>query len=181
MDDVLDGCNDVTEEEAEAPLPSTAPGSPLRLRHEGLEVSMPAELLDRLWIRAREAWPAECAGVLLGRVSEKVVEVTEHWVLEASSASHAHAWLPAESWLRAAWHSREAHPGLEWVGWYHTHPGHGIFMSDPDRELHLTKFHPAATPHATAWVLDPVNGTWGVFRALSEDAALVRMTQQKEA
>ena len=181
MDEVIEGWQEVTVDDAAAPPPSTAPGAPLRLRHEGLEVSMPAELLDRLWIRAREEGPAECAGVLLGRVCETAVEVAEHWDLEASSVSQAHAWLPAESWLRAAWQSRQAHPDLEWVGWYHTHPGHGIFLSEPDRELHMTKFHPAACPHATAWVLDPVNGTWGVFRALSEDAALVRMTQQMEA
>jgi proteasome lid subunit RPN8/RPN11 len=159
----------------EGPLP------PVRLQHETLRVSMVASLLDLLWHRAREALPAECAGVLLGRPGEGDVEVVEHWPLESGSASHVHAALPAESWIRAAWDSRQMHPDLEWVGWYHTHPGHGIFLSGPDRELHLTKFHPVACPHATAWVLDPVNETWGVFRALNEGEALVRMTRLMEA
>ena len=151
------------------------------LQHEALTVATTPALLARLWDRAREALPDECAGILLGRTAEASVEVLEHWPLEAGEASAAHAWLPAESWLRATWHSREAHPGLEWVGWYHTHPGHGVFLSGPDLELHLTKFHPAAWPHATAWVLDPINGTWGVFRALPEGDALVRMTLVTEA
>jgi hypothetical protein len=27
-------------------------------------------------------------------------------------------------------------PNLETIGWFHTHPGHGLFLSQPDLRIH---------------------------------------------
>ena len=34
----------------------------------------------------------------------------------------------------------QANPGLELVGWFHTHPGHGLFLSEADKEGHYELF-----------------------------------------
>lgn len=56
---------------------------------------------------------------------------------------------------------REArYPSLQPVGWYHSHPGFGIFLSSIDLHSHYTVF--CAGPFL-AIVLDPVQKTDGVF------------------
>jgi proteasome lid subunit RPN8/RPN11 len=52
------------------------------------------------------------------------------------------------------------HPGKVIVGWFHTHPGLGVFLSDYDRWLH-EHFFPE--PWQVALVIDPVAVEGGVF------------------
>jgi hypothetical protein len=47
------------------------------------------------------------------------------------------------------------------VGWYHSHPGIGVFLSGADRDLHDAHF--SAFPWYVAVVADPVGGDLGVF------------------
>ena len=54
--------------------------------------------------------------------------------------------------------SRFAH--LTIVGWYHTHPDFGVFLSDRDRFIHEHFF---AHPGQIAHVIDPIRKTEGVF------------------
>ncbi len=53
-------------------------------------------------------------------------------------------------------------PDLRIVGWYHTHPGHGIFLSEMDIFLHESFF---GLPWQTAFVYDPRSGDEGFFGA----------------
>jgi hypothetical protein len=46
------------------------------------------------------------------------------------------------------------------VGWYHTHPDFGIFLSDRDRFIHEHFF---SGPGQIAHVIDPIRGLEGVF------------------
>jgi proteasome lid subunit RPN8/RPN11 len=48
---------------------------------------------------------------------------------------------------------------LQTAGWFHTHPGHGIFMSRTDRDNHRIYTH----PWQVALVLDPQRNSWGFF------------------
>ena len=65
-----------------------------------------------------------------------------------------------EAWeeLWAA-HDREC-PELAVVGWYHTHPGLGVFLSEPDQFIHRHFF---TAGHQVALVYDPDEFRWGVF------------------
>ena len=49
--------------------------------------------------------------------------------------------------------------GLLKVGWFHTHPGHGIFMSHTDKTNHAQY----QLPWQVALVLDPCSGQYGFF------------------
>ena len=51
-------------------------------------------------------------------------------------------------------------PGDGIVGWYHTHPRFGIFLSDRDQFVHRHSF---GQPWATAFVVDPVQNLEGLF------------------
>jgi proteasome lid subunit RPN8/RPN11 len=50
--------------------------------------------------------------------------------------------------------------GERLVGWYHSHPGLGVFMSGTDRQTHARHFQ---QPWQVALVVDPRSGVWGVF------------------
>jgi proteasome lid subunit RPN8/RPN11 len=65
-----------------------------------------------------------------------------------------------EAWeeLWAA-HDREC-PDLAVVGWYHTHPGLSVFLSEPDQFIHRHFFTAA---HQIALVYDPDEFRWGLF------------------
>jgi proteasome lid subunit RPN8/RPN11 len=52
------------------------------------------------------------------------------------------------------------YPGKHIVGWYHTHPGMGVFLSSYDAWLHLHFF---PEPWQVALVIDPVSATGGFF------------------
>jgi proteasome lid subunit RPN8/RPN11 len=52
------------------------------------------------------------------------------------------------------------HAGKKIVGWYHTHPGFGVFLSDRDVFIHRSFFN---LPHQIALVYDPKSREHGVF------------------
>ncbi len=56
-------------------------------------------------------------------------------------------------------HDREC-PDLAVVGWYHTHPGLGVFLSEQDQFIHRHFF---TAGHQIALVYDPDEFRWGVF------------------
>jgi len=54
----------------------------------------------------------------------------------------------------------EHYPGKQIVGWYHTHPGMGVFLSPHDTWLHRHFF---PEPWQVALVIEPHSGTGGFF------------------
>ena len=51
-------------------------------------------------------------------------------------------------------------PGMVIVGWYHSHPDFGIFLSEQDLFIHRNFF---SDPRQIALVLDPIRNEHGVF------------------
>lgn len=61
------------------------------------------------------------------------------------------------------------HPDLQIVGWYHSHPGFGIFLSEYDQFIHRNFF---SAEGMAALVVDPHTGAEGWF--ISEGGDVVR-------
>lgn len=107
----------------------------------------------------------EIGGVLLGgffRSDEgSFVEVTD--LIEAKSAKGTDVSLTFthETWEQInAEQSRRA-PESQIVGWYHSHPALGVFMSKEDEFIHTSFF---ADPWHAAVVVDPIYHNWGCFK-----------------
>ncbi len=47
------------------------------------------------------------------------------------------------------------------VGWYHSHPGHGLFLSQTDLQTHMGFYQ--FSPYAVSLVADPHAGEFGVW------------------
>ena len=54
----------------------------------------------------------------------------------------------------------ESYPNERIVGWYHSHPGFGVFLSEHDTFIHQNFF---SSPDQVAWVYDPHTDEEGCF------------------
>jgi len=85
-----------------------------------------------------------------------------HSVLPALYTRHGSAYLTFTQDSQVAMHAmmEERYPESELVGWYHTHPRMGVFLSSYDTWLHGNFF---PHPWQVALVIEPVSATAGFF------------------
>jgi proteasome lid subunit RPN8/RPN11 len=108
---------------------------------------------------------AEVGGVLLGKLCRDSRETPYLLIdghvaaLEAESRA-SNVTFTAESWTTIHESIDRDFPGASIVGWYHTHPSFGIFLSEMDVFIHRHFFE---APHQVAIVIDPVANTHGGF------------------
>ena len=88
-----------------------------------------------------------------------VVLVTDAGSGASTEGTPVHLRFTADTWVQL-WSREDGPPGERLVGWYHSHPGMGVFMSGTDR---LTQRHHFALPWQIALVVDPIRRVWGVF------------------
>ena len=130
-------------------------------------------LMDEPALRATQAHALsslqrEVAGVLVGRRPEKQPDgrylvhvfdtiVAKHTVMQGASVTYT-----PESWryLNDTLNERYPDETAVMVGWYHTHPGFGIFLSGMDLFIHQNFF---TQIWHIAMVLDPRARTSGFF------------------
>lgn len=105
----------------------------------------------------------EVGGVLVGSTDATNQLPTVSGAIPAVGATERRASL---TFTQEAWehiHStlaRDFADETQIVGWYHSHPGIGIYLSDQDLFIHKNFF---ALPSQIALVVDPLAGTEGVF------------------
>jgi proteasome lid subunit RPN8/RPN11 len=136
---------------------------------ESLQLLIDAACWEELQEHARHFEQIEQGGLLLGRTSVGQVASNEKgkemvWVRQmVASPTHGDAvsWrLDADQWGDLMASALGRHPELEIVGWYHTHPGLGIFLSEQDLFV-AGHFFPA--PYQLSLVIDPIRSLAGAF------------------
>ena len=140
---------------------SRAPRPPVR--HE-LAVFMSEEAFDRAVERGASDTSREIGGVLVGEVlrDDQGPYVRIDTTIDALHADEKGAEL---TFTHATWeHIHKEmdtrHRGKRVVGWYHTHPGFGVFLSDRDQFIHKSFFD---LPFQVAFVYDPKSREHGLF------------------
>lgn len=117
-------------------------------------------------IRAHgEANPGiEVCGVMVGTVFENpqaaFVYVDAMIRGESSSGRSTQVTFTAETWQHIDRVMEERHKGKRILGWYHTHPGFGIFLSEMDLFIQRHFFN---APWQMAFVYDPKSHEAGMF------------------
>lgn len=66
-----------------------------------------------------------------------------------------------DTWISAIQLIRNRYPDKRIVGWYHSHPGYGIFMSSNDYFIHKNFFQ---LSFQVALVIDPIKNNFGFFQ-----------------
>jgi proteasome lid subunit RPN8/RPN11 len=106
----------------------------------------------------------ELGGALLGQVYryQNQIYVDIMAALPAVSGSHGpiHFTFDADSWTQLQRDRAERYPKLDIVGWFHTHPGLGVFYSGDDVVVHSAAF---TLPWHVGLVVDPVSNEASFF------------------
>jgi len=128
-------------------------------------VVMVAEsVLEEVRRHGRQDTSREQGGILIGTVasSQDKIYVNVEAVIAApqTRAKRTSVTFTHDSWTHINQVKDSDYPNQDIVGWYHTHPGFGIFLSDYDTFIHRN-FFPAAWQ--VALVLDPLSGESGFF------------------
>ncbi len=107
---------------------------------------------------------SELGGVLLGHAyrdgTRLIVEVLA--ALPARNDDHGpiHFTFTADAWSQIHNERAEKYPNLEIVGWFHTHPGLGVFYSSDDVVVHTAAF---TLPWHVGLVVDPLGNQASYF------------------
>ena len=107
---------------------------------------------------------SELGGVLLGHAyrdgEQLIVEVSA--ALPARNDDHGpiHFTFTADAWSQIHSERAEKYPNLEIVGWFHTHPGLGVFYSSDDVVVHTAAF---TLPWHVGLVVDPLGNEASYF------------------
>jgi proteasome lid subunit RPN8/RPN11 len=113
----------------------------------------------------------EVGGLLLGRVYRRNdsyrVEVIDAIPAHHTRSSEVSLTFTGQTWLDLAATRQRSSKEMFTVGWYHSHPGIGVFLSEHDRFVHRQFF--GDMPWYLALVLDPSSGEMAVF-AIENDA-----------
>ena len=129
-----------------------------------VRVSVSPKLLQSVERHACSRPFQEVGGVLLGSVTvrdnEYVVTVTTHLRARHTRATAASLTFTGRTWIDI-FQRQAAHPHEIMVGWYHSHPSYGIFLSSLDKFTHIHFF--TDTPWKLALVVDPLRREWGFF------------------
>jgi proteasome lid subunit RPN8/RPN11 len=109
----------------------------------------------------------ELGGILLGKECvDEASGVPFVWITQSLEAKHyantqASFTYTHDSWEEITRERDRLFPDLDIVGWYHTHPSFGIFLSHHDLFIHRHFF---AQPLQVAYVVDPIQQSRGFFQ-----------------
>ncbi|MDS1345194.1 Mov34/MPN/PAD-1 family protein [Planktothrix agardhii] len=118
----------------------------------------------------------EQGGILFGNAYQDpnygiYVEINVAIPAPATVGSGVHLEFTSDSWQDIISYARSQHPQENIVGWYHSHPNLGVFMSGTDMNTQRAFFY---HPWCLSIVRDPVRNSTGYF--LGEQARSVMPT-----
>lgn len=111
----------------------------------------------------------EVGGMLVGEVGASSVTITGFVPALKAQGSQVSLTFSHDVWTDILNIVNKDFPGKNIVGWYHTHPGHGLFLSDYDKFIH-TNFFPDSSH--VAMVIDPIEGTRAWFATNTKGEAV---------
>jgi proteasome lid subunit RPN8/RPN11 len=133
-------------------------------REPRFQVVFRQSVLDEIHLHGQSSTVAEVCGVLVGkcyRDSNGPYLLIEHCIRGNGARTKAtNVTFTAETWAHIQNVMDRDYPKDKMVGWYHTHPGFGIFLSDMDVFICENFFN---LPWQVAFVYDPLGGDEGNF------------------
>lgn len=132
-------------------------------RGPGFQIVCRRSVLQKIRQHGQETTEVEVCGVLVGNVFQD--DLGPFLYVEAAiRGEHAGNLAAQVTFTSETWtyihQEMESHPDQRILGWYHTHPDFGIFLSVPDLFIHENFFN---SDWQVAYVFDPVRDEEGMF------------------
>ena len=128
-----------------------------------VQIAFKPGTIQQIFAQARAHISEEVAGILLGNIYEENERffVVVHQVLEAryTFTGAASVTFTDKTWLDLL--QQRSASSFPVVGWYHSHPGFGIFLSSSDEFIQRSFF--SNRLWYIALVVDPIAEEWGAF------------------
>ena len=135
-------------------------------------VAVSGEVVRQIRQHARSSPNAEICGVLIGQDRPGKIEIQASIPGANAEEAGAHVTFTQDTWEHIYQVKDRQYPNERIVGWYHSHPGFGVFLSDHDTFIHKNFF---ASPGQIAWVFDPHSDEEGCFGWVN--GAIQRLSQ----
>ena len=129
-------------------------------RDKPATLRMSSEVAREIRQHARSNSATEVCGVLIGGESEGVTIIEACIAGENAAQGGTHVTFTQDTWEHIYKIKDRDYPEERIVGWYHSHPGFGVFLSDHDTFIHKNFF---SSPQQVAWVYDPHSDEEGCF------------------
>jgi proteasome lid subunit RPN8/RPN11 len=123
-------------------------------------VEIDSEVTRNIRQHARAHSKTEVCGVLIGEFENGAIDIRAS--IEGVNAAQAgtHVTFTQDAWEAIYRVKDDLYPDERIVGWYHSHPGFGVFLSDHDLFIQQNFF---SSPGQVAWVYDPHTDEEGCF------------------
>jgi proteasome lid subunit RPN8/RPN11 len=131
-----------------------------------------SEVVRQIRQHARSSSKNEICGVLIGQDRDRRIEVAACIEGQNAEEAGAHVTFTQDTWEHIYAVKDKRYPEERIVGWYHSHPGFGVFLSDHDTFIHKNFF---SSPGQVAWVFDPHSDEEGCFGWV--DGRIERLTR----
>jgi proteasome lid subunit RPN8/RPN11 len=129
-----------------------------RDKHANVRIS--TEVARQIRQHARTNLKTEVCGVLIGGFEDGATNVRACIAGANAAQGGAHVTFTQDTWEHIYKIKDRDFSDERIVGWYHSHPGFGIFLSDHDTFIHKNFF---SAPEQVAWVFDPHSDEEGCF------------------
>jgi proteasome lid subunit RPN8/RPN11 len=123
-------------------------------------VVMEAEVARKIRQHARTSMKTEVCGVLIGNTDHERMTVEACIPGINAAQGGAHVTFTQDTWEHIYKIKDKEYPDDKIVGWYHSHPGFGVFLSEHDLFIQQNFF---SNPQQVAWVYDPHTDEEGCF------------------
>ncbi|NYF78069.1 Mov34/MPN/PAD-1 family protein [Granulicella arctica] len=137
-------------------------------------IQIDAEVTRQIRQHARSSMATEVCGVLIGDLlpgSETDVAIFAAIAGVNAAQAGTHVTFTQDAWEHIYKVKDADYPDARIVGWYHSHPGFGVFLSEHDTFIQQNFF---SAPNQVAWVFDPHSDEEGCFGWV--DGNITRLT-----
>jgi proteasome lid subunit RPN8/RPN11 len=119
-----------------------------------------SEVLRGIRQHARSQSKTEVCGVLIGNERGGKLRIEASIPGANATQGGTHVTFTQDTWEHIYKIKDSDYPDDRILGWYHSHPGFGVFLSDHDTFIHQNFF---SSPQQVAWVYDPHSDEEGCF------------------
>lgn len=134
------------------------------VEHDSVQIYIKQDVYKRIEKFAKEEMAKEVGSILIGdyvdEKDRKTVIISNYIEAKYTDASASTLTFTHETWDYIYKEKDKKYPNKKIVGWQHTHPGYGIFLSNYDIFIQENFFN---LPWQIAYVVDPIANTRGFF------------------